>query len=150
MNDSTPAPVDSPVLKIIVFAMLIGAPLLYLAVAAVITVTAETDTGRNVFLYMLLAVALLTPATIPLIERFQIAGWKNRASAQSPRQFLFSLVLVRCAMIEAVYIYGLVAFLLTAAITNMLFFYAIAIGWTFPFWPTESRLHSLLERMEKP
>jgi hypothetical protein len=133
-----------------VYALLVVVPLVMLAVASLTTIEPTATAGNNLFLYVLLFIAVLELAIIPLVERVQISMRKKVTVTQmAPEQFLFSLLLIRISFVTAIYIYGLVAYLVIGEITNMLYFYAIGIVGSLIYWPTESRQQALLARMER-
>jgi hypothetical protein len=144
-----PPPGNVRVMMVIVYALLIVAPVIYVVVASFLEVDAA-PAGDNLFVYLLFAIGLLTPTVVPLLDRSYISSWKKDGTpTMETMQLLVMLVIIRTSIVEAIYIYGLVAFLVTGEMLNMLYFYVIAICWTFVYWPTESRQQSLLERMER-
>ncbi|MCB2231137.1 hypothetical protein KQH82_10515 [bacterium] len=150
MTPTVPASSSPRTITILAFAMLVLAPIVYLVVASFLKIETEVQAGNDVFLYALLAIAVVSPAILPVIGRVQMSNFKrSSATKMTPMQMLVTMMIVRIAFVEAVYIYGLVAYLVTGEMMNMLYFYAIAIAWSFVWWPTESRRQALLERLER-
>ncbi len=127
-------------------ALLIVAPLIYLVVACLVgeNTVAREDFGPFV-LYLLLIVGMVQPALCPVIEKMQTAGHRTEQLAVKTAAGLYvSSSVIRIAFVEAVYIYGLIAFLLSGELVNMLYFYPVGIVWTVIYWPRRMRLDRFL------
>lgn len=150
MSMTVPASSSPRTITILAYAMLVFAPIVYLVVPSFVKTETEVEAGIHVFLYALLVIAVVSPAILPVIGRVQMSNFKKSSvTKMTPMQMLVTMMIVRIAVVEAVYIYGLVAYLVTGEMMNMLYFYAIAIAWSFVWWPTESRRRALLERLER-
>ena len=138
-------------MKLISFAMLVVAPLIYLLVAYVIRVNNFAPDNSVVFLlYALLIVGLVQPSVAVPIERLMVANVrKEPVTASSGSALYLSISLIKMALIEAIYIYGLVAFLLSGEILNMLYFYPIGIVWTIIYWPRKEKLDQFVKQFEE-
>lgn len=141
------------VLKIITWMFLVVAPCVYLVIAfSMITTGIEARAGNELMLYLLLVVALLNVGVAaPVIVSAETRKFKAGAyQGRTPVHFFFTLSIIQMAMVEAVYIFGLVAFLVTGKFFNMLCFYPIGIAWSFVYWPRRSRYQELLEKLNRP
>jgi len=140
------------VLKIITWAMLVVAPLVYLFIARQLTIQGlQAKAGNDLAFYLLLTVALLSPLVTPFITNGVIRAERaNKGPEKNPAQIFQSLSIVQMAMIEAIYVYGFVVFVLTAKFTYMLYFYPIGIAWSFVYWPRREKYTQLLEKLNRP
>jgi hypothetical protein len=140
------------VLRIITWLFMLVGPCAYLAIAQLIDAKGvEARAGNEILLYLLLAVAIVNPFFAPLIVRAETSKFrKGLSQVKSPAQLFFTLSIIQMAMVEATYIYGLVVFLLTGKLTNMLYFYVIGIAWSFVFWPRREKYTQLLEKLNRP
>jgi len=130
--------------------MLVMAPVIYLIVAYVVMQDwdGEIRAGNDMVFYILLLVSFTTPAVLPVIERFQISVYRgNKATAMQPINVLFSLLIIRMALVEAVYVFGLAYYFISFDYLRFLLFYAIGIVWTIIYWPTEERKQKLLAKI---
>ncbi len=131
--------------------MLLAAPVLYLIIAVAIAATDPSPAGGelDVLFYILLIVGAVQPFLIPWLERVQLRTVEHRdKTARQVAALYLTTFILKAAFIEAVFIYGLVVYLLSKdSIERMLVFYAVGVVWTFVYWPTESRLHNFLERV---
>lgn len=137
-------------LKIIRFAMLIAAPPIYLMIASIVTageaVAREAD---HFLLYMLLVVSMVQPAISFLIARYKLGGISRESMTASSGSALFtSISIVKMALVEAIYVYGFVVFLLSADMVNMLYFYPIGIVWTVVLWPRRKAHDEFVRQFE--
>ena len=132
--------------------MFVGAPIVYIVIASLMQ-TPEPNLGPNELLYyMLLGIAVLEPLLYPLIERFQIAGFRraNKAgrNVMPPVKLLVTLMMIKGAMVNAVFIYGLVVYLLTADFDKIYLFYVIGACWSIFYWPRQDKLEAKLQELE--
>lgn len=144
-----PASKSPLALTIIQWALLVAAPLFYLLVASIIGAQDhELQPGSDMIYYILIIIAMVQPLVYVLLERFHIANYKrSQVSAMQPGQLLFNLMIIRFALIEAIYIYGLVNFFITHDFSRILIFYAIGIVWTVIYWPTAERRQRILDKI---
>ena len=130
--------------------MLVAAPPIYLLVAYVMRVDNFAPDNSIVFLlYSLLIVGLVQPAVAVPIERLMVANArKEPVTASSGSALFLSISIIKMALIEPIYIYGFVAFLLSGEILNMLYFYPIGIVWTVIYWPRKEKLDQFVKQFE--
>lgn len=135
--------------KIIAYALLIGAPIAYLVIAHFMKFPPRDGGQYEMLLYILLFVAAVYPLLVPIIARVQMTQFvKNKTSAQTPDQFFVSSSIVSFALTEATYIMGLVVFFMSGNIEWLYYFYPIGIFWTFIYWPRDSKYRQFLEKVE--
>jgi hypothetical protein len=140
------------VVNMFAWMLLVVAPIAYLAVAFVIDPQPSTPAGDAEMLVgrILVALALIGPLLTPLIERTQLTTFRrNTASAMTTEQMLRQLVIIRLALVEAVFIYGLTMRLITGSLTWMALFYVIGAGWAVLRWPTDGRVERLRAKIEE-
>jgi len=139
------------VLKIITWLFMLVGPCAYLVIAQVISAKGvETRAGNEILLFMLLVVAIVNPFFAPLIARSETNKFRHRMSqAKSPVHLYFMLSIIQMAMVEAIYVYGFIVFILTARLTYMLYFYPIGIAWSFVYWPRREKYTQLLEKLNR-
>ena len=141
------------VLKIITWLFMLVGPCAYLVIALFIDAKGvEARAGNEVLLYLFLAVGLVNVVVAaPIIVRSEINKYRSGAyRGRSSVQFFFTLSIIQMAMVEAIYIYCLVIFLVTAKLTYMLYFYPIGIVWSFVYWPRREKYTQLLEKLNRP
>ena len=132
--------------------MLVIAPVIYLVVAyAIPEKQAAPEPGTKLMFYGLLVIGIVEPVMYPLIERFHL---KQAPAARDRKmmveQLYVTLSIIKMALIEAIYIYGLVAYLITYEMDKMLYFYPIGIIWSAIYWPTRDRFERFLSRGDMP
>jgi len=119
--------------------MLLVAPVIYLIVAYVIRIAPKSSGEIDMMFYILLIVAVIQPAMASFMVKSQIKSYRaSKYSRMSPGQLFTSVNLIKFAVVEAVYIYGLVVYLLSGDMTRMLYFYLIGIIWSAVYWPRHS------------
>ena len=140
------------VLKIITWAMLVVAPIGYLVVALVIDSKGiGARAGNDILLYVILSMAVVNPFFVPLIVRAETNKYaRGMSQAKSPVGLYFLLSIIALAMVEAGYVYGLIAFIVTGKFVNMLYFYPIGIAWSFVYWPRREKYDRLVEKLNQP
>jgi F0F1-type ATP synthase membrane subunit c/vacuolar-type H+-ATPase subunit K len=128
-------------------AMLVVAPAAYLVVAFIIDPANLGDGGFNEFvLYILLIVAAAQPAVVLAVQK-TIQGAPRSDVTENLSEVVgsyFTQSLLRLAIVEAVYIYGLVIFLISGQLGYMLYFYPIGVVWTLILWPRRSAFEKLI------
>jgi len=138
-------------LRIITWAMLVAAPVIYLFVANLISAGMEARAGNELILYLLLVVAVVEPAMAPVMEWSQIRSYKAGSQTKmKPINLFFTLSVMKMSTVGAVYIFGFVVFILTGKFVNMLFFYPIGVAWTLVLWPKREKYDQLVERLNQP
>lgn len=136
-------------IRLFALLMLVVAPIIYLVIAGLKQVEEKTGGEHDIMFYMLLIVGLCQPLAIPIIERVQIANYrKEKLSNDSAAKYLTVMFLTRFAIIEAIYIWGLVLFFVTGDLTRAMLFFPIGAAWSAIFWPREERIMRTLKRLE--
>ena len=136
-------------IRLMAVLMLIVAPAIYLVVANLVSLEPKSGGEHDIMFYILLLVALSQPSVVPLIERFQIGRFRHEYSSKaSPVGFLTVMFLTRFAVIEAVYIWGLVILFVTGDLTRALLFIPIGAIWSIAYWPRKDKMKRTLERLE--
>jgi len=107
--------------------------------------------GNEFVFYILLLVSLTEPGLALVVEQIQLQAFKARGRTDmKPINLFFTISLIKMAMVEVVYVFGFVVFLLTGEYLNMLFFYPIGVAWTLAFWPRRAKYEQLLEKLRQP
>lgn len=138
------------VAKIMAVAMFIAAPLVYLGVGYVINKPPMAGGEGKLLFYILFIVALVQPLTLPLIERTQIKNYHaNPRSQMTPAQSFLMVSITKFALVEAIFLYGLLVRILLGNFNYMLYFYAVGIIWARIYWPRMSTMEKYLEKVEQ-
>jgi len=137
--------------RILAIGMMVVFPIVYLVVGFTKAGDNMTLQGASdIVFYMLLFMAIVTPMLAPFISRVQIANVKKTPDSKvKPAGLYMTVSLVKFALVEACYIFGLVVCLVTGSFGRMLVFYMIGAFWTAIYWPRESQIQSFLEKLEK-
>jgi len=133
--------------------MLVGAPLIYLVIPQFIeTAEFETQAGMDVLLYMLMLLAVIQPMIVsPLIERHHLKTHSTGGEkSQSPGQLYVTLSIIKFAVVETTFIYGLVVFCVTGSYEHMLWFYPIGAIWAVVYWPRRVKYEQFLQKLGTP
>ena len=126
--------------KLFAFFMLVVFPVIYFFVAFYVKVPLKTGGEQEMLFYILLIVGMVQPVVLPFIEKIHIKNYrKNKNSAMSPSQLYTTISIIKMAMVEAVYLYGLVVYFLSGDLTKMLYFYPVGIIWTIIYWPRREK-----------
>ncbi len=136
--------------RIIAIMMLVVAPLVYAAITFFVRPMEAIDSGSSkMLLYILLIVAVVMPASYPIIERVQLANFRKTRSASkmTPAQLYTTQQVTRFAIIEAVFIFALVVYFVTSQDDWFWYFYPIGVFWTVQAWPTETKFEKYLEKV---
>jgi hypothetical protein len=138
--------------KMLALFMLVVAPVIYLIVATAIPEKqASPEPGTKLMLYGLLVIAVVEPVLYPIIERFHLSQARTTRGRKMPVEQLYvTLSIIKMALVEAIYIYGLVAYLITYEMDKMLYFYPIGIIWSAIYWPTRDRFERFLSKGDMP
>lgn len=136
--------------RLIAFAMLVAAPILYLVVGSLLEMQELAEEGTSdMVMYILLIVALAQGGLVKLLQRFQIKTFrKNPRTGSTAAQLYVTLSINTAAMVEAVFLFGLVVFLLTGNIVNMVWFYIIGAVWAVVYWPRREKFERFLQEMK--
>lgn len=135
--------------QIITIFMLVVAPLVYLGIALAVDAPLVTPEAADLVFWILLIVAIITPALLPVVERYQIRVYRKQGEHRaSPVRLMITLSIINAAWIETVYIYSLIVYLVTGDMLRMLTFWPVGIIWSFVYWPRRSRWSKRLEDLE--
>ena len=152
MNGSAaPQPPNFRLLRIIAWIMLGVMPLFYLALSYFVRVYPTVgDAEKSLVTNILLIVAVVALALLPLVERIQISAYRAQKNPKmTPAQLFFTLSMIKIASVEAVYILGLVVYLVTGEPMRMYYFYPVGIAWSLVYWPRPSSFDALIAKLEK-
>ena len=131
--------------------MLVVNPVVLLALAVFLDVPARPGGESDMMFYMLLMVAIASPAAAPIVERFHISRYRSdKTSRMSPGQLLTSISIMKFAFMEAAYVCGLIVYFASGDMMSMLSFYPIGIAWSVFFRPRRSSWEKNVERIETP
>ncbi len=135
--------------QIITWIILVGLPVVYLVIAWYMRITRLAPKEYDQFMiYLLLIVAILLPIMIPVLERSQIKSLRSNPDAILVAGRLFqALSITRAALIEIVYLLGIVTFFITGDLLQMIWFYPIGIIWSILFWPRQAGFQRLIEKL---
>ncbi len=135
--------------KVLAVALLIVMPAVYLLVACMIQIAPRTGGEVDMLFYILLIVAIVEPAVAPLIKRFHLNRYRTGGTSRmSPGQLFTSISVIEFVLIESVYIYGLVVYIITGDMMRMLSFYPVAMIWTVVYWPRRSAWDKFSQAIE--
>ncbi|MFH1374340.1 MAG: hypothetical protein ABII79_11140 [bacterium] len=131
--------------------ILVVNPVIFLALAVFLNISARTGGEVDMMFYMLLMAAIASPAAMPLIERFHINRYRSdKTSKMSPGQLLTSISIVKFAFVEAAYVCGLIVYITSGDMARMLCFYPIGIAWSVFCRPRRSQWENLINKMGSP
>lgn len=137
-------------IKMITFAMLIFMPLVFLVLMFIVDPPRQSGGEIEIMLLILLIVGMVQPLAIPVISKIQIQNWlKEKSETKSPAALFVMLSIIKSSFIEAIYIYGLVVYLLSGDMLKALYFYPVGIAWSVVHWPTRARLENFVNRLSK-
>jgi hypothetical protein len=131
--------------RLIAFAMLVLSPIAFVIVTFFLEPTPQRGEGIQFTLYALLGVAIFSPFLYKIIERVQISNYRKiHHKTMTPAQLFTTLTIIKCAFIEAIFMFGLLLFILTGDRVYMWYFYPIGIAWAVVYWPTEGKFEELV------
>ena len=137
-------------IRMIAIAMLVIMPLVLLSLMFVVSPPKQSGGEIEMTLLILLIVGMIQPLVIPIISRIQIQNWREENfEKKNPAILFFMLSLIKFSLIEAIYIYGLVVYLLSGDILKALYFYPVGIAWSVVHWPTRDRFENFVNRLSK-
>ena len=136
--------------RLIAVAMLIVAPVIYLAIAFFWLQTGEPIAAEaDLAFYIMIIVAALSPLFLPIIEKTQRRNFQQQSNSTMSASQMFTITtLTKLAFVESSHIMGLVIFLVSGDLWRMLVFYAIGICWSFVHWPSEENFRRFLQKSE--
>lgn len=131
-------------------AIYIGAPLLYL-IAGYYMNLQETDNPANDLMFrILIFFSLFQPSLGYLIEKFHISMYRRNASnRQTPEKLFFTVGITKIAMVNAVFLYGLVVVIITGDFNNFSYFYLLGTVWAFVLFPTKKSYDKFMEKINR-
>ncbi|MDD3733115.1 MAG: hypothetical protein PHU88_12145 [candidate division Zixibacteria bacterium] len=122
------------------------------------------DNGsRRFMLYVLFIVAFMEPIVSIFIKKFQVKNYlqtkkttlkpgplavNKRLSEISPGRFYINVLITQLSFVSAVFVLGLIVYLITTDLSNMAYFYALGIIWSFIFWPREEKIITFINLLE--
>lgn len=137
--------------KLLALALLVAAPITYLIIAIVTDIPLKAGGEHKMLFYILLIVSVVQPSALGPIEKFQIRNYRrNLQSIMNPAQLFTTINILKFAMIEAIYIFGLIVYLASGNLTGMLVFFPVGIVWSYVYWPNGSTLKKFQKNMEGP
>ena len=96
--------------------------------------------------YILFLFALVEPLLAPVLARMMHNRYRQTSSTQmQPAQFFTTLSIIKMSLVESIYIFGLVVYLISGDVLKMLWFYPIGVIWTFVLWPRRSNLQQMIK-----
>ncbi len=137
--------------RILAGALVILAPAIYLLVAALITPPESTfdAAATQLLISLLLVVAIIQPALALLVERFQVRSFLTSRSTVMTAATLFQLIcVIKLAFVEAIFIYGLLAFFFSGNMAPIFWFYLVGAVWAAIYWPRRSRFEDFLNKVK--
>ena len=148
------------------FVMFVGAPLIYLFMTTETIFQEFSTSGQNdIMFYILLIIALFYPLVIPILEKAFVTAhhkrndvknkskWAMKLQSHSnkrnstPEKLYFTFFVVKSALVEASFIFGLLIYIVSGDMTRMLYFYVVGIAWSLVVFPTKSRCEKFLEKV---
>lgn len=142
------------VLRIIVFALLVAAPVAY---AAVIYILAKggrmASNPESKIAYLMFALAIMNALALPVMDR--IALWKTQGKLQVKKgagiiESAQSMTIIKLALVESMYLFGMVVFFVTGVTNNLYYFAALGLLYSIIYWPTRDRFVALVRSLEEP
>ncbi len=133
--------------KVIAWALGLLPPPLYIIIATLVETDGMAADQTDLTVYILLALGILDPLLVPVIERFQVKSFRSsqRTATMTPSQFFTSLTVVRLAFANATFVYGMVVYLLSGSIEKMLWFYPVGIIWLIILWPRRAKFEKFVQ-----
>ena len=137
--------------RILAVALFIFSPLSQLEIADILSSDGTVAQEPGIMLPLLLILAAFSPFTLIVIEKGMIfAAKENKGGFDSPEDAWLKLFIVRGAVTQAIFVYGLVILFHTQYdFQRMLYFYPIGAVWAFFFWPTRKRYENFISQFEQ-
>ena len=139
-------------LLFITIAMLVVGPIIYLAIVyfQLDQIGTASENPPLLFLYVILGVSLLQIAVmIPLVQKMMLANPQRLSGSQGQSgSKATSLLIIRLAQIESVYVFGLVTVFIWRTTAYLPYFYAIGILGSILYWPTRERFDAVADQLE--
>lgn len=137
------------VARMIYAIMTFAMPLAYLALPLALKLPELDPTANTLVFRILLIIALVEPMLIPVIEKAQLKQLRQNKTADPAATFL-TLTIIRAALVDAIYLYGVVVYLTTHNFDWMLYFYPIGVITAIVYFPRESAFESFIEKVKMP
>jgi len=142
------------ILRVITFALFVAAPLCYTAIVYLLSYSGNMPIRPNApITYAMFALALIHAVLVPACDRFGVWTKKGRGprrEGQSISQRAVSLMIIKMAQIESMYLFGIVTFFVTGLTTYLPYFTALGLLYSIIYWPTRERFVSLVRALEEP
>lgn len=121
------------------------------------------DGSRRFMLYVLFIVAFMEPIVSIFIKKFQVKSYlqtkktapkpgplavNKRLSEISPGRFYINVLINQLSFVSAVFVLGLIVYLITMDFFSMAYFYVLGIIWSFIFWPREDKIKTFIKSLE--
>jgi len=136
--------------RMIAFGMLIIMPLLLIGFIYLIDPPEQSGGEIEMTLLILLIVGMLQPLAIPVIAKAHIQNWqRDNSETKSPAALFVMLSIVKFSLIEAIYIYALVVYLLSGNPANASYFYPVGMAWSAVHWPTRQRFENFVSKLNE-
>lgn len=137
--------------KLLAVILLIVAPVVYLLVTFIVKVPEQLGGQIDIMLYILLIIAAAQPLVYPVIKRIQLSNFRaSRTTKMTPEKLFLTLTIIRLALIESAFIYGIVVYFISGLKTPIIYFYLIGYVWAALGWPRRSQLERFVERANRP
>jgi len=134
---------------IIAWSILVIVPLLFVVVSYMVKTPLRAGGEYKMLFYILFIVGVFQPFVLKIVESFQINNYhKNLNTSITPAKLYSIIYMIKCSFIEAIYIYGLLVYLLSGNRMEMLYFYPVGIVWSFVYWPNKSKFNKFIEKVE--
>lgn len=127
--------------------MFIVVPIAYALVAYFIKESQPVTKPQNPsLLYGLLGLSLLILfVVLPFLTKYIPSKNQQSITGKSPVQIAYT---IRLALVESVFIFGLLHFFITWEVTPFYYFYAIGAVGVLLHWPTRERFDTLADQLE--
>lgn len=124
--------------------MCLAAPIMYLYVAKMLAAS-RTPKDNWVVLVVLLVVSLGELAASSLIPNLILRRSPNFRTQKAPLQQYW---IIRMAMLESIFIFGLAYFFISGSFLSIFYFYAIGAVGVLMHWPTRERFDAVADQLE--
>jgi len=136
--------------KILALAILIIAPVIYIIlVSYILNPAANLGPPQEFIFYIFIILSIFQPMAFKFIERIQISNFKRTAMTCMTAEKLYTtLSIIKFALVESIYIYGLVEYILIGDKFHFLIFVVIGMCWTAFVWPRRVNFESFIMKVE--
>ncbi len=133
------------ILQVIAAAMFIGPPIIYLVIVFTVAAKIKAPEPQAMLLYLLLAIAALQLIFARIVTTAMIKGTQKASTQANP---VTTIWIVKMAMVESIFIFGLVYCFITADTMPIYYFYAVGVAGILMHWPTRERFDSIADQLE--